>query len=318
MGTTYVVKIANSQLDWDALHALKDSVEQRLEEINAVMSTYLPDSDISRFNQFQETTPFAVPETLAEVTSAALDMAAESGGAFDPTVLSLVQLWGFSKDQPPNGETPSPEQREEVLERSGYQKLTVPSPTQIQKTHPGVEMDLNAIAKGYAVDQVATIIQSSGVENFFVEIGGECIAFGVGPEKRAWRIGIDVPRDQSLPGEALQAVVELSGRAIATSGDYRRFVVTPEGQKVSHLFDPRTHKPTQHTLASVTVVAESCMEADALATALYVMGAQEGMGWLSQRGGAEALFVSRAGDGFEQIKTAGFKTIELDDPDSTH
>lgn len=308
MGTTYTVSLADSPLKWNELRALHEDVETYLIHVNDLMSTYLPTSEISRFNASRTTEPVKVSDALATVTRFALKVSEESQGAFDPTVGPLVNLWGFG---PEGDEGPPAEEALEAVRRMcGHRNLTVPSDTSLQKRISELQLDLNAVAKGYAVDHVADLALRTGAQNVFVEIGGECMAHGHNSGGGPWRIGIDVPSYGALPGEGLQEVVNLSGMAIATSGDYRNFHTNETGSVYAHIIDPRTGKPVAHQLASVSVLAGSCMKADALATALFVMGPVEGLRWIEAYPNAEALFVSREEDGsFRERASPGFEAF---------
>lgn len=311
MGTTYTIRIAHSPLGSKTLQQVQKAVENYLAAINDQMSTYLPSSEISRFNRSTETTPFPVSPDFARVVTFALQLSRDSDGAFDPTVTPLVNAWGFGSQAA--GAEPAADQLEAALARVGYRYVTLTPDGALRKSRPDVQLDLSAVAKGYAVDGVAALLMQHGATNIFVEIGGECVAHGQNDRGHPWRIGIDRPAYGALPGENLEAVVELSHRAIATSGDYRNFRATEDGTVVNHIIDPRTGRPAQHQLASVSVLATNCLEADGIATALFVMGPDEGLAWATRRPDVEALFVVRTGDGFKELRTPGFKTSKLDE-----
>jgi thiamine biosynthesis lipoprotein len=163
------------------------------------------------------------------------------------------------------------------------------------------------VAKGYAVDRVMDLVREAGCTNAYVDIGGDGAAIGLSPRGQPWRIGIERPRYGALPGEAVATTLPISGRAVATSGDYRQFRRAPDGSVRSHIIDPRTGHPVKHTLASVTAIADTCMEADGLATTLYVLGPEDGMPFVEAQPGVEALFITRtADDGFETTRSSGF------------
>lgn len=267
-GTTYSVKAYGSDVADQAV-PLQAEIEERLAGIDAVMSTYKPDSDLSRFNDHDTTEPFTGDANLAEVVRKAHTVSEHSDGAFDITVKPLVDAWGFG----PEGRTPEPpEDLDAVMAHIGYEKIE-PLETGLRKTDAAVTADLSAIAKGWAVDEVAQLLRDRGMENFMVEIGGEVVTGGETP-RGAWRIGIERPQLDN--GRGVQSVVELSDIGMATSGDYRNYR-EHEGRRVSHTIDARTGRPIEHGLASVTVLHPECAMADAYATALNVLGPEEGM-----------------------------------------
>jgi len=263
MGTTYSVLVNHSK--GKALLAdLQNLVEDQLEKINASMSTYRTDSEISLFNQSTSTDWQPASQELVEVIHKALEISRHSNGAFDITVAPLVNLWGFGPDGQPET-IPDQHQIDQLLEHVGYQHLHCQrEPPSIRKDTPLVQIDLSAIAKGYAVDQICDLLHRQGFRDILVEIGGELRATGVRPGKTPWQAGIESPR----PGKrTVSRELVLADMALATSGDYRNFFVLGNRQ-YSHTIDPRTGWPVEHPVTSVSVLAESCMAADAWATAL--------------------------------------------------
>ena len=309
MGTLYSIKLADSPLGRRALRSLQEEVDRCLIEVNRQMSHYQPDSELSRFNRHASTEPFPVSPGFASVVRFALELSGRSGGVFDPTLGPLIDAWGFGAPGPVT-EPPSNEEVEEARQQAGARHLSVTLEGKLVKAIPGLHLNLSAVAKGYGVDEAARVIREHGFSNAFVEIGGEVVAFGHNAEGQKWRIGVDAPRADALPGEELETIVHLSGLAVATSGDYRNYFVDEQGTRFTHILDPRTGRPIQHNLASVSVVAPDCMTADGLATALFVMGAEAGMKWLESWPGIEALFIVREPDGrFTCLPSPGF--IEL-------
>ncbi len=304
MGTTWSAALV---ADRTREPELARELQEVLDRVDARMSTYRPDSEVSRFSALplgpDGTASLEVSEETAAVVRLALEVAERSGGAFDPTVGPLVRLWGFGPDPAPN-RAPSPEELAAARARIGWQALRVEG-DRLVKTRDGLELDLSAVAKGYAVDAALDRLAELGVPDALVEVGGEVGARGRRPGGAPWRVGIDLPREGSLPGQELQLVVPLSDRALATSGDYRNYHVV-EGRRVGHEIDPRTGLPVEHDLASVSVVAPSCALADALATACFVLGPEEGMALVTEWDGVEALFVRRTEDGFSVERSAGF------------
>jgi len=271
------------------------------------MSHYLEDSEISRLNRLSEAGPFPIsPETL-EVLQHALEISSTSGGAFDITVGPLVDAWGFG----PSGRVahaPSEAEIEHLLEATGWEGLQVDrSSSTVTKARPELRIDLSAIAKGFAVDQVADALDGEGVHRYMVEIGGEIRTRGRNAQEQAWRIGIERP----VPGDkVIDLIVPLSDLAIATSGDYRNYYEV-DGKRISHTIDPRTGRPITHNVASVSVVSPVCVRADAYATGLLVLGS-EGFD-LAEDLGLAAYFLQRdKEDVFVGRMTSAFKEILSD------
>jgi thiamine biosynthesis lipoprotein len=277
------------------------NINTALNRVDLLMSTYKPDSELSRFNAAPAQVPFVVDPETAFVVDAALALAANTHGAFDPTVMPLVDLWGFG----PAGrdvEAPSEEALAQALGTIGWESISVGYPkdgtTLLKKEHAERKLDLSAIAKGYGVDAACAALDELGVPDYLVEVGGELRCKGLSPSGKPWRIGIDAPGDMSRPGESLQTVLEPGNAAVATSGDYRNYRVV-DGQRVSHTIDPRSGMPLQHGLASVSVLAPTCMMADALATACMVMGLEEGLALIADTPNTEAMFLEHDGERFQ-------------------
>lgn len=267
-GTTYSVKAYGDELGGEA-KALQADIDALLAEIDGAMSTYKPDSDLSRFNASESTEAFEVHPSLATVVTKAQRVSEESNGAFDVTVKPLVDAWGFGA----KGRVPEPpDDLEQVMGLIGHAKVSVEAGA-LRKSNPAVTVDLSAIAKGWAVDEVARVLGEHGIEAYMVEIGGEIVTRGETP-RGPWRIGIERPRLDN--GRGVQTVVALSDIGMATSGDYRNYHEY-EGRRVSHTIDARTGRPIEHNLASVTVLHSECAMADAYATAINVLGPEEGM-----------------------------------------
>ena len=309
MGTTYSIRIGPPGLPTERLASLQSAVEERLDRINHLMSTWDPESEISRFNSKLSTNPIPVDAEFAHVVETALTTARQSGGAFDPTVVPLLEAWGFGPESAPDAPPPNLKQQQHLLRKIGFQKLSVIDGPALMKTEADVQLDLGAVAKGYGVDSVFELLLEHGHSNVLVEIGGEVRALGPGLNGTGWRIGIDRPRPEVMPGEDLIAVVTLTKGALATSGDYRNYRLSDTGELQSHIMDPRTGQPAHHQLGSVSVYAPTCIRADALATALFVLGDVEGPAWIEQIDPAEALFLKRSATGaIEPIASSGFTT----------
>jgi thiamine biosynthesis lipoprotein len=300
MGTYYRI---SARCPTVGLEQIQRSVERELDLVNAQMSTYLPDSELSRFNRTEPAVWMSVSGELVEVVDAATEISELSQGAFDVTVGPLIDLWGFGPDGAISA-PPTPEAVMAARQRVGYRHLeTRHSPTGLLK-HRMLTVDLSAIAKGQGVDRLGGKLEDLDCTDFLVDIGGEVTGRGVNASGRTWRVGIEVP-DPARYG-AVQRVVVLDGVSVATSGDYRNFVDLDDG-RYSHTIDPRTGRPVEHTLASVSVVHPSAMWADGLATALNVLGPEVGFE-LAEREGLAALFLIRRAAAFEERYTAAMLT----------
>jgi thiamine biosynthesis lipoprotein len=303
MGTTYVVKYAadsdGSRPGHDVLVSL---IQATLDEINRLMSTYQSDSELMRFNAHTAAAGFQVSDNTAEVFRAALQISEETNGAFDITVGPIVNAYGFGPDAKPESQ-PSDELLAMLSKRIGYKMVHLDGNT-LTKDRADIYCDLSAIAKGYGVDVIARALREKGIDNYMIEIGGEVRTRGTKPDGEPWRIGIQRPDDSA---RMVLSVIELRGKSMATSGDYRNFYVV-DGKRVSHTIDPRTGRPITHNLASVTVVDDKCMFADAWATALMVLGPDEGYD-LAVKKDLAASFIIRSGAGFTMKSTPAFDKI---------
>lgn len=305
MGTTYNIKIINKFLDATEVSNIETAIDSSLKKVNQQMSTYLPDSEISLFNKYDKSKPFEISLEFSKVIKEAMRINKISSGAFDITVNPLVNLWGFGSK---SKETiiPDEEKINNVLKRVGSEHITIIDKNKIKKSIPDLEIDLSAIAKGYGVDVVTQVLNIFNLENYMVEIGGEVFAKGNNFQNEKWKIGIDKPNYLALPGQELQNILSISNVAVATSGDYRNFFKYKE-KIYSHTINPKTGKPVTHSLASVTIVAPTCMEADGLATAVLVMGVKDGMKMLEKLPNIEGFLIDRKGvEKFEVYSTSGF------------
>lgn len=300
-----------------ATQDLHQAIQQTLNQINNQMSTYRDDSDVSRFNQSTSTDWFPIAPETATVVQQAQEYSQQTQGAFDITVGPLVLLWKFGPAG--NGvsqekDLPSPEEVEQVLQSVGYQKLEVRlDPPALKKSDPELQIDLSAIAKGYAVDRVAEAIKQLGYNSFFVEVGEEVRAAGRHPADRPWICAIEKPvENRRIPDRR----VALNDSAIATSGDYRQYQQV-KGQRITHTIDPRTGQPTAVGIALASVSADSCMQADAMATAMMVLSPQQSMK-LAQEKGLGVLLVHRdASGGLESQQNQAYPSSLADRPNDT-
>ena len=297
MGTTYMVKIFGAP---DVDDDIRIDMDAELRRVNDQMSTYLASSEISRFNTSTETDWFDVSADTAKVVDFAQQVSQKTNGAFDVTVGPLVNAWGFGTD----GRTQEPPEASKLAEIKasiGYKNLSVRlDPPALRKTIPTLQIDLSAIAKGHGVDRLVALLAKAGATNVFVEVGGEIRTSG-DKSGQPWTAGIQLPDTvKTVPMIAHKMGGGTgSDESMATSGDYRNFF-TSEGQRYSHTIDPRTTSPVKHDLASVSVVAKSCMVADAWATAISVLGPDQGIE-LAREEDLSVLLITRNESGYQMM-----------------
>lgn len=304
MGTTWSVQLVLPSTS--SADELQRGIQAELDRVDGQMSTYKPQSELSRFNRAPAGSWRALPPEFFSVLQHALQLARDSDGAYDPTVGPLVNLWGFGPDQRPR-QPPSPAAIAQAKARVGWWKLKL-DPAGHRAWQPGgIYLDLSAVAKGYGVDQVARYLRRMGARTYLVEVGGELKAHGRKPDGSVWRVGIERPDAAAGAVSATDELIDtiaLDNRAIATSGDYRH-VFEDHGRFYSHHIDPRSGYPVPHEVASVSVLADDCMQADPLGTTLSVLGAERGMAYARGRGLA-VLMIVRTADGFEQRMSPAF------------
>ena len=303
MGAPYNVKVAGLQVGADAQARLQELVHEALFGVDRRLSLYRPDSELARLNRHGRG-PIELSAELMSVLFAAHGVSEASGGAFDVTVAPLVEAWGFGVEK--RREVPPASVVTSRRPFVGYRGLRLePATGTASKDHPAIQADLGGIAKGHAVDLAARALDAEGVGDYMVEAGGEVRTRGRNANGEPWRIGIERP--DATPRRA-HLVVPLSGAAMATSGDYRIWF-EQAGRRYCHEIDPATAAPIDHGLASVTVVAEDCLHADAWATALMVMGAARGRALAERRGLAACFLVRRPGGGLEEVRTPAFAVL---------
>lgn len=301
MGTHFKVVIDTPPEEFDG-EALQAKIEARLVEINRQMSTWDETSEISKFNQSASTDWFKVSPEFATVVKEAKLIFDASEGAFDPTVEPLIKLWGFGDRR--EQEVPAETDILAALKQTGMSNLQVRlDPPALKKDVAQLQLNLSAIAKGYAVDAVAELLQGESLSAYVVDIGGENKAGIAKSNGDPWRLGVESP----LGG--LQRVVRVVRCSVATSGDYRNFF-TMDGVTYSHAIDPKSGWPVKNPPASVSLIADSCMTADAWATAMMVLGVQEGSR-IAKKNNLSVMFQEVATDG--QIKEASFGAFTLGD-----
>jgi thiamine biosynthesis lipoprotein len=302
-GTGYHVSVVMAE-NQTRLDSVASGITTVLEAVDATMSTWSEDSELSRFNQLADQREWTtISPAFYRVLARSLQISDLTAGAFDVTIGPVVNLWGFGPEARPQ-DVPTEEQLALLLSRTGYQKLDLRAEPPALRAEPRQYVDLSAIAKGYAVDEVARYLDSEGVSAFLVEIGGEVSVQGRKPDGNAWRLAIEEP----TPGQRqVNRVVVIGDRAMATSGDYRNYYES-DGQRFSHTIDPVDGRPIDHDLASVTVIAQDCMTADALATAFNVMGSEQAKA-LATRENIAAYFIVRGDDGFETDYSPAFSSF---------
>lgn len=313
MGTYYRVRAVADTGDSEAIRAL---VVQRLEAVDRAMSTYRADSEISHFNRLAAGESFVFAEETWAVLELAWRVREESNGAFDPTVGPLVDAWGFGA--PGRSEEPAPPLEDHLAElRRAIGAIELASEDRrVLKLEDGAALDLSAIAKGWAVDSVSEALLKAGYPNHLVEVGGEIRTGGHSPAGDAWRIAIERPPVRvSDSGERpeteeaaqpnLQRILPFTDGSLATSGDYRNYWER-DGQRYSHTIDPRTGRPVEHALASASVFHTNCAVADAYATALMVLGPEDGLRWADENDIAALLLIYHQ-DSLEELPSAAFQ-----------
>ncbi|HLT91411.1 MAG TPA: FAD:protein FMN transferase [Woeseiaceae bacterium] len=303
MGTRYSVKVAEP-VPTEARERLAGGIEEVIDGIESRMSTYIVGSDVSRFNASRSTDWIEVSADVCDAVVASARLSEMTGGAFDITVGPLVNLWGFGPD---TVELAPPPEEEVAAARArvGWQRVHADcSKPALRKDRPDVYIDLSAWAKGYAVDRVGELLEREGLRNYLVAIGGELRMRGRNARGELWSVAIEKPTDD---GGTIEMVLALTDSAASTSGDYRNYFVH-EGRRYSHLIDGREGRPVAHNLASVTVIAERATFADPMATALLVLGPEEGMALATEQGIA-ALFQQRTDEGFSEAMSPAFAEL---------
>jgi thiamine biosynthesis lipoprotein len=300
MGTEYHVSVI-LESDQTVDPELDRTIAHRLADINQSMSTYLEDSELSRLNRAPDNQWIPLSNKLFTVLSLAQIVSGDSDGAFDITVGPLVNLWGFGPGEGDRESLPAVDDIAARLQLIGYQKIQLdPEQSAVMKLDT-ISMDLSAIAKGFAADEVSQMLLVMGYSNHMVEIGGEVMAYGRNAQGKPWRIGIENP---SFSHTGVQEAIAISGMGVATSGDYRNYFEV-DGQRYSHTIDPLTGRPITHNLVSVTVIAATAAEADAYATAINVLGYSPGKA-LAEKRDLAVYFILRRNDQYEVHMTPKF------------
>lgn len=299
MGTTYNIKYIAAE-GQPSPQDLQVEIDRLLEEVNDQMSTYRKDSELSRFNQSESLEAFEVSPQTATVVKEAIRLNGLTLGALDVTVGPLVNLWGFGPEARPEV-VPTDAELSERKAMTGIQHLTADG-NMLKKDIPNLYVDLSTIAKGWGVDVVADYIQSQGILNYMVEVGGEMRLKGLNREGVAWRIAIEKP---SVEERSIQEIIEPGDMAVATSGDYRNYFER-DGVRYSHIINPATGKPINHKVVSVTVLDASSMTADGLATGLMVLGEEQGMK-IAEQNNIPVFMIVKTQDGFKEMASTAYK-----------
>ena len=307
MGTTYMVKVVAG--DIGELEGVKEKIDRRLEAINQSMSTWQKESEISRFNRFSKVgQKFKISNDFLRVMKAGQRIHRLSDGAWDGTLNPLVDLWGFGRAGR-RERVPSKTEIAALLPDIGFKNIDIVNPGYLIKKRAAVTVDLSSIAKGYGVDAVANLLRDLGYTDYLVEIGGEIFAAGKRPDNTRWRIGINRPQPDAALDEVYK-VVEMYNQAFATSGDYRTYFEV-DGIRYSHILDPRNGYPVSNGVVGVSIIADSCMFADGLATAIMVMGHVDGLALINRLTDVEGLIVVEGLDGrLVDYPSKGFVNVE--------
>lgn len=342
MGSTYQISYVRAQ-DAPEAPVLHAQIQAMLQQLDSAVSTYRDDSAVARFNAAAAGTCMEMPDEAVELAQHAQQLAADGEGAFDITLLPALDAWGFGpkaaladlpadlsaalsttqrqtppqspSDAPPSktetadapkpGQAahfaePTPAELDALRPRIGLQHLRIEG-TRLCKDAP-ISIEFNSIAAGYAVDRIADLLAAYGIHNYLVEVTGEIRGAGKKPDGSPWRVAIEAPLDQQ---RRAQKIVVLDGLSLSTSGDYRHYREV-NGQRLSHVIDPRTLRPVTHHLAAVTVATPSALDADGLSTLLMALGPARGLDY-AQRHNLPALFVSRTSNGFHSQATPAFE-----------
>lgn len=299
MGTTYSVKMVVSK---DALEEkqIAEAVKAELAHVNDVLSTYIDTSELSLLNQNRALSPVQISDELKMVLLEAKRLGSMTDGALDVTVGPLVNLWGFGPDKRVT-HAPNQEDIDNRLQRTGIELFTV-SGNSFSKKEPSLYIDLSSIGKGYGVDKLAELLDEKGIHNYLVEVGGEIRVSGKKLNGGDWRIAIEKPLSNQ---RTIQRLIVPKNNGIATSGDYRNYF-EDGGVRYSHIIDPKTGYPIKHRLVSVTIIHQSAMTADGLATAISILGPDKGFEIVKKHQIA-AMLIVKTDTGFEELITEPFR-----------
>ena len=297
MGTTYNITVVGEKTIEPML------ITAAIEDIDNTMSTYLSNSELMRLNAAPLNTWLTISQALFEVLELSKTIYQLSSGAFDPSIAPLINLWGFGPDKNSFGSPPTVNEIQMQMENIGYQHLIFAEDRQAVFKNKMLNIDLSAIAKGYAVDVISAILEANDITNYLIEIGGEIRTGGLNAQGDLWRVAIESPEANATIREPIR-IIRITDMSVASSGGYRNFYEI-EGEYYSHTIDPRNGMPIKHDLASVTVLAETSAIADALATAFNVMGFEQAMA-LANHNNIPVYFLSKTADGFSESYSTAF------------
>ena len=304
LGTFWRVSVVG--IDKDRAEALRNKVQTQLDGDDRLLSTWKNDSALMRFNHSQSTTPWPVSEAMADIVTESLRIGRKTAGAMDITVGPLVNLWGFGPDKQPVS-TPTQTQIDAAKARTGLDKLTVINRADrqyLQKSIPDLYVDLSTVGEGYAADHLARLMAEEGISRYLVSVGGALVSRGMNGDGQPWRVAIQKPTDRE---NAVQAIVDINGHGISTSGSYRNYYEL-DGQRISHVIDPQTGRPITHKLVSVTVIAPTALEADGWDTGLMVLGTEKAQQVVREQGLA-VYMIMKEGDGFTTWMSPQFRAF---------
>ncbi|HCI6503056.1 FAD:protein FMN transferase ApbE [Klebsiella quasipneumoniae] len=304
MGTFWRVSVIG--VDEAKAQALRAKVQAQLDADDRLLSTWKNDSALMRFNHAADTRPWPVSEAMADIVTLSLRIGAKTDGAMDITVGSLVNLWGFGPDKQPVA-TPDAQAIAAAKARTGLQHLQVINQSGrqfLQKDIPDLFVDLSTVGEGYAADHLARLMEQEGISRYLVSVGGALVSRGMNGEGKPWRVAIQKPTDRE---NAVQAIVDINGHGISTSGSYRNYYEL-DGKRISHVIDPQTGQPITHKLVSVTVIAPTALEADGWDTGLMVLGPEKAQQVVREQGLAVYMIV-KEGEGFKTWMSPQFRTF---------
>ncbi|HDG1692063.1 TPA: FAD:protein FMN transferase ApbE [Kluyvera georgiana] len=304
MGTFWRVSVVG--VDKSRAEELRTKVQTQLDGDDRLLSTWKNDSALMRFNHSRSTTPWPVNEAMADIVTESLRIGRKTQGAMDITVGPLVNLWGFGPDKQPVS-TPTQAQIDAAKARTGLDKLTVINRADrqyLQKSIPDLYVDLSTVGEGYAADHLARLMTEEGISRYLVSVGGALVSRGMNADGQPWRVAIQKPTDRE---NAVQAIVDINGHGISTSGSYRNYYEL-DGKRISHVIDPQTGRPITHKLVSVTVIAPTALEADAWDTGLMVLGTEKAQQVVREQGLA-VYMIMKEGDGFTTWMSPQFRAF---------
>ncbi|WP_318389979.1 FAD:protein FMN transferase ApbE [Enterobacter sp.] len=308
MGTSWRVSVIG--LDQTQATALQQKIQSQLDADDQLLSTWKKDSALMRFNASESLSPWPVSEAMADIITGAMRIGTKTDGAMDITVGPLVNLWGFGPQNQPVT-TPTDEQIAAAKARTGLQHLTVTQEAgrqYLQKDLPDLFVDLSTVGEGYAADHLARLMEQEGIVRYLVSVGGALASRGMNGEGKPWRVAIQKPTDQE---NAVQAIVDINGHGISTSGSYRNYYEL-DGKRISHVIDPQTGQPITHNLVSVTVISPTALEADGWDTGLMVLGPKKAQE-VARREGLAVYMIVKEGDRFVPWMSPQFAAFLVQD-----